>query len=160
MNLFETHAHFKLVSPDFAPKDAIPEQFTCDGSDISPPLSWEGAPEGTQSFALVVDDPDAGNTIWVHWVVFNIPGHTQHIEADRLPKGATAGMNDFGKTEWGGPCPPEGEHRYYFRLYALDTELDLSEGASRSDVDSAMDGHIIAAAELMGKYERPRREET
>jgi len=143
----------QLTSPAFANGGDIPSQFTCDAEDISPALSWTGAPAGTKSLALIMDDPDAGNTGWVHWVVFNMPPTLERIEEGKEPEGV-AGNNSWGRGGWGGPCPPTGTHRYFFKLYVLDTMLDIPEGASKSDILAAMEGHTLAQVELMGKYKR------
>lgn len=150
----------KLTSTAFAEGETIPKQHTGDGKDVSPPLQWSDVPAGTKSFALICDDPDAPVGTWVHWVLFNVP-------ADRteLPEGVPAsktvlgdarqGTNDFKKIGYGGPAPPRGKpHRYFFRLYALDTTLDLTESATKKDVEAAMKGHILAEGKLMGKYQR------
>ncbi|MCX9075636.1 MAG: YbhB/YbcL family Raf kinase inhibitor-like protein [Candidatus Methanoperedens sp.] len=137
----------------------IPVEYTCDGSDVSPALSWSGIPEGTKSIALIMDDPDAPAGTWVHWVLFNIPPGTQKLPGavpgnETLSDGSRHGMTDFGRVGYGGPCPPSGTHRYYFRIYALDTKLDLPPGTGRKQVDGAMKGHILAKGELMGRYRR------
>jgi Raf kinase inhibitor-like YbhB/YbcL family protein len=150
----------QLKTPAFRPGADIPTQFTCDGLDISPPLSWSGAPEGTRSFTLVVDDPDAPGRTWVHWVLYDLPSTERRLPEgvapdDPLPSGARQGRNDFGRIGYGGPCPPPGpDHRYYFRLYALDKKLDLKGGRTRAQVERAMRGHILDEAELMGRYRR------
>lgn len=141
----------RISSPAFDANQKIPQKFTCDGEDISPSLVIEEIPEGAETLALIVDDPDAPAGTWVHWVVFNIPV-TNRIEEGEVP--GNQGINDFKKEKYGGPCPPSGTHRYFFKLYALDQELGLSEGASKRDVEAAMEGHILAQAELMGLYER------
>jgi Raf kinase inhibitor-like YbhB/YbcL family protein len=141
----------KISSPAFGTNQKIPKKYTCDGEDISPSLMIDEIPEGTETLALIVDDPDAPAGTWVHWVVFNIPV-TNRIEEGEVP--GNQGINDFRKERYGGPCPPSGTHRYFFKLYALDQELGLSEGASRRDVEAAMGGHILAQAELIGLYER------
>ncbi len=144
----------------FKPGAEIPEQFTCDGSNISPALNWSAPPEGTQSFALIMDDPDAPGRTWVHWVLYDLPGTERDLPEGvapkgTLPSGARQGLNDFRKTGYGGPCPPAGAaHRYYFRLYALDTALDLKAGATRQQIDRLMRGHVLAQAELMAQYRR------
>jgi len=149
-----------ISSTAFASGASIPVQYTCDGTNISPPLTWSGAPEGTQSFALIVDDPDAPGGTFVHWVLFNMPATTSSLAegvspGGTLPTGSLEGVTDFGRQEYGGPCPPPGSsHRYYFRLYALDTALNLAAGATRAQVDQAMSGRILAQAELMGTYAR------
>lgn len=141
----------KLSSLDFEHEEYIPEKFTCDGEDISPSLIIEDVPEGTKRLALIVEDPDAPAGIWIHWVVFNIHG-TDVIEEGEVP--GTQGINDFRKLAYGGPCPSSGTHRYFFKLYALDTKLDLEEGCRKKDLIKAMEGHILAEAELIGLYQR------
>jgi Raf kinase inhibitor-like YbhB/YbcL family protein len=151
---------FRLTSTAFKAEGGIPQRFTCDGDNISPPLAWSGAPQGTRSFALIMHDPDAPKPGgYTHWVVYNIPSTVTHLEEnapkqERLPDGGIQGENDSGRIGYTGPCPPSGTHRYYFRLYALDREVDLKGGASKSELESAMKGHILAQAELMGKYKR------
>lgn len=150
----------QLKAAALKPGADIPEQFTCDGSNISPALSWTTPPEGTQSFALIMEDPDAPGRTWVHWVLYGLPATDRELPEGvapkgTLPSGARQGRNDFGKTGYGGPCPPPGPaHRYYFRLYALDTELQLRAGATRAQVDRSVRGHVLASAELMGQYRR------
>jgi Raf kinase inhibitor-like YbhB/YbcL family protein len=151
----------KLLSLAFSEGGMIPARYTCDDVNISPSLAWEGAPDNTKSFALIVDDPDAPAGIWVHWVLFNIPPHIHNLAENVLhdkvlPNGALQGMNDFRKIGFGGPCPPGGTHRYYFKLYALNMELKLAPGISKRDLVNAMSGHILAEAQLMGKYKRQR----
>jgi len=141
----------KLTSPEFGHEESIPEKFTCDGEDINPALEIKDVPENTQCLALIVDDPDAPGKTWIHWVVFNIPV-THSISEDSVP--GTQGLNDFGKQSYGGPCPPSGTHRYFFKLYALDKELDLPEGARKEQLEKAMEGHVTAQAELIGTYQR------
>ncbi len=141
----------KLTSPDFDQDGSIPSEFTCDGKDINPELRIEGVSEGTQSLTLIVDDPDAAGT-WVHWVVFNIAPETEVIEENSTT--GTVGINDFGKQTYGGPCPPSGTHRYFFKLYALDANTGLQPGATKEDLLSAIEGHVLAEAELMGSYQR------
>jgi hypothetical protein len=149
-----------LQSSDFANGGDIPRTFSCDGEDRSPALSWNGAPQGTKNFALIADDPDAPGGIFVHWVIFNIPAGKQSLPSrvekkEQLADGSKQGKNSFGKIGYNGPCPPPGKaHRYFFKLYALDSELALSPGASNSDVERAMQGHTLAKAEWMGKYQR------
>jgi Raf kinase inhibitor-like YbhB/YbcL family protein len=148
----------KLFSSAFKPGETIPSLYTCDSDDISPPLSWSDLPSGTASLALISDDPDAPRG-WVHWIIFNIPAASQGLEkgikTDRvLPDGSVQGRNDFRRTGYGGPCPPGGTHRYYFRLYALDTLLEKSEGITKTELLEKMKGHILAEAELMGRYSR------
>jgi len=149
----------KITSPAFEAGGMIPPKYTCDGANISPPLQWQGVPEGTKSLALINDDPDAPMGTWVHWVVFNVGAEVaalaEHIPTDKTLAGGTMqGTNDFGKIGYGGPCPPRGAHRYFFRIYALDTRLDLEAGARKSSLLKAMEGHILAQGELVGKYER------
>lgn len=148
-----------LESAAFTHNGKIPAEFTCDGSNLSPPLTWSAPPANTQSLTLIVDDPDAPVGIFVHWVLFNLSGQTtslpQHITAQSgLPDQSLQGRNDFGKLGYGGPCPPSGTHRYFFKLYALDTQLKLPSGATKAQVEAAMQGHILAAAELIGLYQR------
>ncbi len=145
---------FKLVSDAFSEGGTIPKKFTCDGESISPRLQWAGAPNGTKSFALIVDDPDAPSGTFTHWVTFDIPA-TQTEIAERAVTVGKGGKNGRGQTGYTGPCPPSGTHRYFFTLYALDiSSLSLSDGATRADVEKAMDGHVLAKAQLMGKYAR------
>jgi len=149
----------ELTSTAFDKGEMIPEQYTCDGKDTSPPLGWSNAPEGTKSFALICDDPDAPVGTWVHWVLYNIPGDAQALSEGQpkskvLPNGATQGKNGWGKFGYGGPCPPSGKHRYYFKLYALSKTLELDPGASKAQLLEAMDGHVLAEGQLKGKYKR------
>ena len=137
----------------------IPRKHTCDGDDVSPPLAWTGIPEGAKTIALIGDDPDAPMGTWVHWVLFNLPANIMQL-AEAVPpnkellSGAKQGRNDFRRIGYGGPCPPGGTHRYYFKLYALDSALNLPPGASKADVVKAMQGHVLAEGQLMGKYKR------
>jgi Raf kinase inhibitor-like YbhB/YbcL family protein len=147
----------KLTSTAFKDGDGIPTPYTCKGVDISPPLAWENAPAGTKTFALIVDDPDAPSKVWVHWVVWNIPSSSsslrEHIPTqDQLDDGTRQGTDDFGSVGWGGPCPPSGTHRYYFKLYALDAALSLSGVVDKEKLLDAMKGHVLAEAQLMGTY--------
>ena len=149
----------ELRSTVFTQGALIPPSYTCDGKDVSPPLEWSGVPEGTGSIALICDDPDAPAGTWVHWVFYDIPAETtalpEHIEHTNNPSvGGTQGINDFRKIGYGGPCPPSGTHRYFFTLYALDTELNLALGRTKKELVDTMKGHILAQAELMGKYKR------
>jgi len=149
----------KVTSPAFDNEGMIPSKYTCDGDDVSPPLSWEGIPEGTKSIALISDDPDAPVGTWVHWVMYNIPADIQELPEgvppdEVLENGAIQGITDFRKIGYGGPCPPSGTHRYYFKLYALDTELDLKPGGTKAELFKAMKDHILAEGQLMGKYKR------
>ena len=148
-----------VTSSAFNHEDMIPAKYTDDGQDISPQIAWTGAPDETKSFALIADDPDAPGKTWVHWVVWNIPAEVTSLDEDvpadqELPNGAQQGKTDFGRIGYGGPAPPSGTHRYYFKVYALDTTLDLPAGATKPDLEKAMDGHILAQGELMGKYRR------
>ncbi len=151
---------FTLVSATLREGGMIPSVYTCDGKDLSPPLSWSGAPEGTKSFALICDDPDAPGGTWVHWVVFNVPSNVASLPEGvptirELPDGTRQGINDFHRIGYGGPCPPKGPpHRYFFRLYALDTTLPLSPGATKRQLISAMKGHVLGETTLIGKYGR------
>ena len=151
-----------LTSPSFAPGGEIPGRHTCQGQDVSPALTWADVPTGAETLALVVDDPDAPDpaapkTTWVHWVVFDIPA-----TATGLPEGAGAGppagarcaKNDWGRAAWGGPCPPVGRHRYFFKLYALDVSLPHERVTTKADLEKAMHGHVLASAQLMGTYEK------
>lgn len=154
---------FTLVSPAFAPQAEIPTRHTCEGDDVSPPLAWSGAPAGTQSFALVVDDPDAPDPqapkmTWVHWVLYDIPasaaGLPEGVAPGALPTGTRQGRNDWKRTGYGGPCPPIGRHRYFHKLYALDAVLpDLNE-PTKAQLEKAMAGHVLAKAELVGTYRK------
>lgn len=155
----------KLSSPSFAHHGAIPSLYTCEGRDISPALEWTAPPPNTQSFALIVDDPDAPDPqapkmTWVHWVLFNIPASTrllpEGVTPAQLPPGTQEGLNDWKRTGYGGPCPPIGRHRYFFKLYALDTQLQLHR-PTKADVERAMAGHILAQAELVGTYQKQHR---
>ncbi len=149
-----------LTSAAFHHQGEIPSRYTCDGDDISPPLAWSDAPEKTKSFALICDDPDAPGNTWVHWAIFNIPPNQMTLPAnvpktDTVAGGIRQGKNDFRKTGYGGPCPPSGKpHRYYFKLYALDTVLGLKPGATKDELLTAMKGHVLAETTLMGKYGR------
>jgi len=152
-------AVFFLLSSAFTQGGGIPAVYTCDGDDVSPPLRWGLAPEGTACYALLCEDPDAPGGTWVHWVVYDIPGDRtslpQGVEAaEELEDGTLQGTNSWGRIGYGGPCPPSGTHRYYFRLYALDSRLGLAAGADADGLRHAMEGHILAEAELMGRYSR------
>jgi hypothetical protein len=149
----------KLTSPAFPEGGAIPKQYTCDGKDVSPPLSWSGIPAGAKSLALVCDDPDAPSGVWVHWVAYNIPASTSGLpEAlparDEIAGGGVQGKNDFRKTGYGGPCPPGGTHRYVFTVYALDSDVTLAAGATKAQLLAAVRGHVLAEGKLTGKYSR------
>ena len=144
----------QVTSPVFTQEEQIPVDYSCDGENVNPPLAIANIPTGTQSLAIIVDDPDAPSGTWAHWLVWNISPSTREILEDSVPEGAILGTNDFKKMEYGGPCPPSGTHRYFFKVYALDTKLDLAEGASRGELDEAMDEHILDSAELIGLYSR------
>jgi len=152
-----------LTSPAFAHNGAIPRKYTCQGDDVSVPLAWSGAPAGTKSFVLIVDDPDAPDPkaprmTWVHWVLYNIPptasGLKEAIRPGELPQGTREGFNDWKRTGYGGPCPPIGRHRYFHKLYALDTVLTAMDDPNKADLEQAMKGHVLAKAELIGTYEK------
>lgn len=142
-----------LKSPDFENEGRIPEKYTCDGANISPPLWIRGVPEETQTLVLILDDPDAPGGVFDHWILWNIDPDTNEINEGEAPD-ATHGKNDFDDLEYGGPCPPSGTHRYRFKLYALDSKLDLPEGSEKEKVESAMEGKIIESAKLVGLYSR------
>jgi Raf kinase inhibitor-like YbhB/YbcL family protein len=158
---------FQLTSSSFLHEHEIPKRHTCQGDDISPALTWTDPPKGAKGFALIVDDPDAPDPrapkrTWVHWVLYDLPPETRALREgttrSSLPIGAVEGMNDWHELGWQGPCPPVGTHRYFFKLYALDTSLeDLGGGASKSDLENAMMGHILATATLMGTYRKKKR---
>ena len=148
-----------VTSVAFEEGGAIPSRYTCDGLDVSPPLSWGSVPDGTQSLALIADDPDAPSGTFVHWVLYNLPADTHRLPEDvpngeRLASGAAQGVNGAGRIGYMGPCPPSGTHRYFFKVYALDTGLDLGGGATKEDLVSAMEGHVLAEGRLMGTYRR------
>jgi Raf kinase inhibitor-like YbhB/YbcL family protein len=149
-----------ISSPSFSSGGDIPKKFTCDGADVSPQLAWTEPPAGTKSLALLVDDVDAPVGNWNHWTLWNLPASARSLaegisKQDRLPDGTQQGRNDFRKTGYNGPCPPPGKpHRYYFKLFALDTKLDLKAGAGKHELESAMKQHILAQAEWMGRYGR------
>ncbi|RUR86101.1 hypothetical protein PCC6912_09260 [Chlorogloeopsis fritschii PCC 6912] len=151
----------KLASSVLEENDFIPAKYTCDGADISPALSWDEPPPGTESFALIVDDPDAPRRTFVHWVLYDIPATVRQLSEQiatvkTLSNGGVQGKNDFGNLGYGGPCPPSGTHRYFFKLYALDKKLGLQPGATKNQLEAAMEGHILATAELVGRYQRQR----
>lgn len=143
-----------IASPAFPNNGTIPSKYTCDGADGNPPLSFDNIPGESKSLALIVDDPDAPRGTWVHWVVWNIGPGTKMIAENSVPNGAHLGTNDFRKQGYGGPCPPSGTHRYFFKLYALDTSLSLKAGATKSQLEEAMNGHILGRSELIGLYRR------
>jgi hypothetical protein len=140
-----------VTSPSFGKNQRIPRKYTCDGDDVSPPLLIEQLPPGTKSLVLIVDDPDAPMGTWDHWIVWNIPPKGK-VEENVVP--GTEGLNSFGKHSYGGPCPPSGTHRYFFKVYALDTELKIGSNAKKKDVEKAMQNHIMAKGELIGLYSR------
>ena len=161
----EEKMELKLTSPAFTHNASIPKPYTCEGKDMSPPLQWDGVPEQTRSLVLIVDDPDAPDPkapmrTWVHWVLFNIPadatGLPEGIRNQQLPPGTEEGINDWGNTGYGGPCPPIGRHRYFHKLYALDTVLTDLHQPTKAEVEAAIEGHIIAQTELVGTYEKAR----
>ncbi|MGR3320002.1 MAG: YbhB/YbcL family Raf kinase inhibitor-like protein [Candidatus Anammoxibacter sp.] len=148
-----------VESSAFKEGGMVPGKYTCDGADISPPLSWSGLPGGTQSIALISDDPDAPMGTWVHWVLYDLPPDITNLPEDvptkkTLENGGKQGTNDFGRIGYGGPCPPGGTHRYFFKIYALDKELNLETGATKAQLLKEMKGHILAEGQLMGKYSR------
>ena len=153
----------KITSTAFQPGGSIPSKYTCEDRDLSPPLAWSGVPPGTKTFALIADDPDAPDPakpqrVYVHWVVYNIPAATvalaENASKKDLPTGAVQGKNDWGKAEYGGPCPPVGRHRYFFKLYALDTELTGLSSPTKGDLERAMNGHVLESGELIGTYQK------
>jgi Raf kinase inhibitor-like YbhB/YbcL family protein len=155
----EEKVTLKVTSTAFDEGGMISAKYTCDGENVSPPLAWSGVPEAAKSLALVADDPDAPGGTWTHWVIYEIPatekGLAENVPArDTLDGGARQGKNDFKKTGYGGPCPPSGTHRYFFKLYALDAEPNLPPGVSKEQLLKAIDGHIVAEGQLMGRYQR------
>jgi Raf kinase inhibitor-like YbhB/YbcL family protein len=156
---------FELMSPAFEYGSPIPSVYTCDGTDLSPPLSWSGVPEGTRSLALLVDDPDAPDPdapkmVWVHWVLYNLPANTkglvQAVTDSALPAAARHGLSDWKRSGYGGPCPPIGRHRYFFKLYALDVELPDLHEPNGPTLEQSIKSHVLAHAVLMGTYEREK----
>jgi Raf kinase inhibitor-like YbhB/YbcL family protein len=156
----------KVTSSAFQQGGSIPSQYTCEGKDISPPIAWSGAPSGGKTIAMIVDDPDAPDPakpqrVYVHWVVYNIPVATgslpENASKKGMPKGAVQGKNDWGRPEFGGPCPPIGRHRYFFKLYALDTELNGLSAPTKADLEQAMKGHVLDSGELMGTYQKAKK---
>jgi Raf kinase inhibitor-like YbhB/YbcL family protein len=152
-----------LSSSAFAHGGRVPREHTCEGADTSPPLAWEGLPPGTESLALIVDDPDAPDPgaprmTYVHWVLYNLPPDLGALPAalriDQMPAGAGSGLNDWGHPGYGGPCPPVGRHRYFHKLYALDTRLDGLDRPTKAQLEAAMSGHVLASAELIGTYQK------
>jgi hypothetical protein len=149
----------EVRSSAFGEGSRIPSDFTCDGADISPPIEWSGVPARAQSLTIIVEDPDAPSGNWTHWLVYDLPPDLTHLQAgisagEELPGGALQGHTDFGRTGYGGPCPPSGEHRYFFKVYALDAMLRLKSGASKQELLRTMKGHILAEGVLMGRYDR------
>jgi len=153
----------KITSTAFQQAGSIPSKYTCEGPDVSPPLAWSGVPAKAKTLALIVDDPDAPDPakpqrVYVHWVVYNIPAGTPSLSENAsktgMPKGAVQGKNDWGKAEYGGPCPPIGRHRYFFKLYALDIELTGMRSATKADLERAMNGHVLDTGEIMGTYQK------
>ena len=149
----------KITSPAFGDGGMIPAKYTCDGANISPLLQWEAVPEGTVSVALICDDPDAPMGTWVHWVLFNLPADTKELpekfpDDETLPDGTRQGLTDFGNTGYGGPCPPSGTHRYFFKIYALDSKIDIVSIVDKPELLKAMEEHIIGQGQLMGTYKR------
>lgn len=158
-NLYSSAQSFELKSPAFVSGSMIPSLYTCDGKNISPPLAWSAAPAGTKSFVLICDDPDAPVVTWVHWVYYNIPASVTSLpealsKTEKPAQGGIHGKSSFGDFGYGGPCPPWGTHRYFFKLYALDTMLTLSSGAKKKDLLKAMDKHVLGKTELMGTYKK------
>lgn len=152
---------FEITSQAFTNKNAIPPKFTCDGANVSPPLSWKDTPAGTKSFAIIADDPDAPVGTWVHWIAWNIPASNRGLDENVAPRskladGTMQGINDFKKTGYGGPCPPSGTHRYFFKLYALDTFLALPESTTKPALEAAIKGHALGQVTLMGTYSHQR----
>lgn len=148
-----------IESASFQESSAIPAKYTCDDQDISPPLKWSGVPKNTKSLAMISDDPDAPMGDWVHWVIYNLPPTLTELPegipaTEKLPTGGLQGRTDFGRIGYGGPCPPSGTHRYFFKIYALDTELSLASGKTKRELLQAMEGHVLAMGQLMGKYQR------
>lgn len=151
----ESEVAMNLTSSAFTQGQPILAKFSCKGDDVSPPLAWDEPPAGTKSLALIMDDPDAPMGTWVHWVLFNLPAETRSLAENFQPVApAIVGKNSWGKNAYGGPCPPSGTHRYFFKLYALDTMLSLSSNADKKSLLTAMEGHILAQAELMGTFSK------
>ncbi|MBI3200474.1 MAG: YbhB/YbcL family Raf kinase inhibitor-like protein [Myxococcales bacterium] len=153
----------RIESSAFTHQGEIPSEYTCEGQDLSPPLAWSDAPAGTRSFALIVDDPDAPDPaapkrVWVHWVLYDLPADQSSLAegAKHAPPGARDGTNDWKRTGYGGPCPPIGRHRYFHKLYALDTALGDRGAMTRAELEAAMQGHVLASAELVGTYQKRR----
>lgn len=156
---------FRIQSPAFSSNGDIPELYTCDGQEISPPLSWSVVPEGTKSLVIIVDDPDAPDPAapkmtWVHWLLYNLPPHStglpEKVSPDELPAGTKEGVNDWKRTGYGAPCPPIGRHRYFFKLYALDVALPDLNKPTKALLEKTIKGHVLSMAELVGTYQRSR----
>lgn len=147
--------HMKITTV-FENNGNIPSKYTCDGEDLAPELTVSEVSKEAKELVLIVDDPDAPMGTWVHWVLYNIPADTTKIDAKKLPEETKEGMTDFGRIGWGGPCPPNGSHRYFFKLYAIDKKLDLSQGATKSQVERAIKDHIIEKTEIIGLYKRSK----
>ena len=154
VGLAQAQSDLKVTSSAFANGGKIPPKYTCDGSNVNPPLRVENIPGTAKSLVLIVDDPDAPGRTWVHWLVWNIDPKTNEIREGRVPVNAVEGTSDFGKAAYGGPCPPSGSHRYYFKMYALDTTLQLSSSTKKEGMEKAMIGHVITKGSLMGTYSR------
>lgn len=161
----EDDMSLSLKSTAFGPDGEIPARYTCEGEDVSPPLAWDGPPAGTRSLALIVDDPDAPDPAaprmtWVHWVLYDVPADVDGLAEDTgsqgLPRGAREGLNDWKRTGYGGPCPPIGRHRYFHKLYALDVELGDLGRPTKTDLEAAMEGHILGEAQLIGNYQKKK----
>jgi Raf kinase inhibitor-like YbhB/YbcL family protein len=157
---------FKLISPAFGQNGSIPSQYTCEGDDFSPPLAWSDVPSGTRSLALIMDDPDAPDPakpqrVYVHWVIYNISPFTLKLPLNAarsgLPGRALHGTNDWERQDYGGPCPPVGRHRYFFKLYALDTQLQSLKNPTKPQLEQAMEGHLVSYVELVGTYEKRKK---
>ena len=141
-----------ITSPSFQTGGDIPPKFTCNGTNVSPELQISSVPNEAKSLVLIVDDPDAPRGLFTHWIVWNVDSKTTRVAENSSPTAGVQGINDFGKRNYGGPCPPSGTHRYFFKIFALDTKLELKPGARRAELDAAMRGHILAQGELMGRY--------
>jgi Raf kinase inhibitor-like YbhB/YbcL family protein len=155
----QNNPEFKLTSTAFKEGQPIPSTYTCDGVNVSPPLEWSGVPKSARTITIIADDPDTPGGMWVHWVLYNLPadntGLVENLPAtEKLVAGGFHGKTDFGTTGYGGPCPPSGTHRYFFKIYALDGDLSLKAGATKAEVEKAMEGHIVSQGQLMGTYRR------
>ncbi len=144
----------KIISSAFAHNQSIPPKYTCDGENINPPFVLSEVPKDAKTLVFIVDDPDAPVGLWVHWTLWNISPDSREISENSKPKGAVEGVTSFGSSGYGGPCPPDGEHRYFFKIYALDTGLDLPENTCKEELEEAMMGHVLDKAELVGLYSR------